>query len=393
MTLPSSVPFTRRGLLTGALGTGALLALPTPAAAEAAEAIGTVGTGLRLPPPTGRFRVGTTVAHLVDSSRPDPFAPVPQARELMVQAWYPATVPPGCRTAAYLAPATAAVIGPDFGIPPDLLSSLRLPAAVDAPPRRRPGGYPVVLFSPGLGLARSSCTSLVTDLASHGYVVIAIDHTYDSHAVEFPDGRVVVRAVDEGGDPSVKSGYVAVRSADARFIADQLRRPGGDRHWRTVRAVADVGRLGMAGHSIGGATAADVLQDARFTAGVDLDGSIYDPAADRPTHQPFLLLGGDYHHRGNDFTWARFWAGLTGWHRDLGVTGLGHYDLTDFRPFADQLGLTGGVPPEIFGPIGGERALTVVRVYLRAVFDLHLGGTGGDLFDHPSARYPEAVLR
>jgi len=38
--------------------------------------------------------------------------------------------------------------------------------------------------------SRSTLTALAEDLASHGYVVAGIDHTYESHATAFPDGRV-----------------------------------------------------------------------------------------------------------------------------------------------------------------------------------------------------------
>ena len=73
-----------------------------------------------------------------------------------------------------------------------LLESVKLAATVDATPLARRGGWPVVLFSPGFGVERELYAGLVEDLASHGYVVVSIDHPHDAGVVEFPDGRVVI---------------------------------------------------------------------------------------------------------------------------------------------------------------------------------------------------------
>lgn len=373
---------TRRSVL----GAGALSALVAIDSSTARATSGSTPTALRLPPPSGHFDVGTTALHLVDHTRLDPFATTPQPREVMARAWYPARPVPGAPRARYLSPAAAAVFEADGGFPAGLIANMRLDAYQDAPPHPRRRGFPVIVFSPGLGLTGSSATAVVTDLASHGYVVVTLDHPYDSLVVEFPDGRLVLRSIPEDGDPSVKARWVATRAADARFVVGRL----DDR----LGPVADLSRLAMFGHSIGGATTAQVLgDDHRFRAGINLDGSVYEPAASNPLHRPFMLVGGDYHHRGNDHTWASLWACLTGWRRDLGVTGMGHVDFTDYRPFMDQLGGTAGFPPEVFGSLDGARALDVTRAYVRAFFDRHLSGRDGQLVERPSPHFPEVTFR
>jgi dienelactone hydrolase len=373
---------TRRSVL----GAGALSALVTIDSSAARAASGSSPTAFRLPPPSGHFDVGTKALHLVDHARLDPFATTPQPREVMAQAWYPAWPPHGAPRARYLTPAAAAVYEADGGFPAGMIADLRLDAYRDAPPHPRPRGFPVIIFSPGLGLTGSSATTVVTDLASHGYVVVTLDHPYDSLVVEFPDGRLVHSSIPPDADSSLKARYIATRAADARFVASQLQ----DR----LGPVADVGRVAMFGHSIGGATTAQVLgEDHRFRAGIDLDGSIYEPAASSQLHRPFMLVGGDYHHRGNDHSWAQLWAGLTGWRRDLGITGMGHLDFTDYRPVFDHLGGTAGFPPEMFGALDGARGLDVTRAYVRAFFDRHLSGRGGQLVERPSTRFPEVAFR
>ena len=51
--------------------------------------------------------------------------------------------------------------------------------------------FPVLLFNPAWTGRRTQNTFLAEELASHGYIVAGIDHTYNSGPVAFPDGRVV----------------------------------------------------------------------------------------------------------------------------------------------------------------------------------------------------------
>jgi len=134
-----------------------------------------------LPAPTGSHQVGTAVAHFTDSSRGT--SRHITVRPLTVQLWYPAQSATG-RGASYLHE-------------PGLLDSMiqrgyldlhaddmrgwadvRLRAHLDAVPADppEPTGWPVVVLSHGLGVARAHYSALSEELASHGYVVLAIDH-------------------------------------------------------------------------------------------------------------------------------------------------------------------------------------------------------------------------
>jgi predicted dienelactone hydrolase len=61
-------------------------------------------------------------------------------------------------------------------VQPALVETVKLSATADAIPLARRGGWPVVLFPPGFGVERELYAGLAEDLASHGYVVLAIDH-------------------------------------------------------------------------------------------------------------------------------------------------------------------------------------------------------------------------
>jgi len=156
--------------------------------ADAGDAPAAPGRTPYLPEPTGPCPVGTTSLWLKDVSRPDPWAAGVSARELMVSLWYPAA-PAGGRRARYMTPAESGLQLTSRGItgvPQDLLSTVRTSAVSDATPAGRQRALPLVVLSPGFTNSRSALTALAEDLASHGYVVAGIDHTYESFATAFP---------------------------------------------------------------------------------------------------------------------------------------------------------------------------------------------------------------
>lgn len=166
--------------LAAVVGSLALMA-PNASAAE---------TTPYLPAPTGSDPVGTSSLHLTDTSRQDPWVPSAGARELMVSLWFPAKSR-GTHRASYMTPEESKLVLEGFhitGVDPDVLSRTRTNAYTDVRPA--PGRHPLVVLSPGFTAPRTSLTALAEDLASHGYAVAAIDHTYENFAETFPDGRL-----------------------------------------------------------------------------------------------------------------------------------------------------------------------------------------------------------
>ena len=251
--------------------------------ADAADVPAGQGPALCLPEPTGPCPVGTTSLWLTDTSRPDPWAPGVAARELMVSLWYPAAKPGG-RRARYMTPAESELqlAGRGItGIPPEALSTVETNAVSDAAPAGQQRSLPLVVLSPGFTSSRSTLTALAEDLASHGYVVAGIDHTYESHATAFPDGRVTTCLSREARRPG--SGFwekvAAGRAADVSFVLGEL--TGAHPAWPGAGLI-DPSRMAMAGHSAGGAAAiAAMLADSRIRAGIDMDGSTVAPIPDQ----------------------------------------------------------------------------------------------------------------
>ena len=234
-----------------------------------------------LPAPTGSAPVGTTSLHLIDGSRPDPWNPEADKRELMVSLWYPAKKATGKR-APYVTPQESAAILKDIpGADPGALTRTTTHARVGAPVRTAKGGLPLVVMSPGFTFPRATLTSLAEDLASRGYLVAAVEHTYESVATTFPDGRTTSCLACVKGQDGAK--VAASRVADVRFVLDELAKGRWGR-------VIDRSEIAMVGHSMGGNSAAQVmLADSRVRAGVNLDGTFNPLVA--PLDRPFMLIG------------------------------------------------------------------------------------------------------
>ena len=148
----------------------------------------------------------------------------------------------------------------------------------------------------------------------------------------------------------------------------------------------DRSRIGMAGHSIGGAAAATTMAaDPRVRAGVNMDGSFHGALPpEGPGGRPFLMLGTDADHRpdGWDTTWARTWSALGGWKRWLTIAGADHFTFSDSPVIADHFSL-----PQ--PPLAPARAVTITRTYVAAFFDRHLRGRPQPILDAPTNADPE----
>ncbi|MGZ4250429.1 MAG: alpha/beta hydrolase [Solirubrobacteraceae bacterium] len=387
---------------------------------------------LKLFAPTGPYTIGTVQLHLVDHSRPDPWART-RPRELMVSVWYPALRAGSYPPAPYMPaaagnlflsqlvgslPSSGGRLAPPGGKPPTIpLPGVQLPVthASDGAPVLSSGTYPVLLYQPGQGDVRALGTGLVSDLASRGYVVVTIDDTYEAAEVEFPGGRVVTPRPNQ-------SPVDSVRIADTRFVLDELASltPGAnpDAEQRPLpsglSAALDLSKVGMFGHSLGGATAAKAMAaDARISAGINLDGSMFlaNPAlhqninrlgaqlAEQLGGRAFMTMTHQGHDTHSDPSLAGFWSHLLGWRLFLTMRNAQHYSYTDLEQFLGQL-LSARIVPrqitrarvaEVIGTIQPTRAVAAERAYIAAFFDLHLRGLHGasTLLSRPSPDYPD----
>ena len=191
-----------------------------------------------------------------------------------------------------------------------------------------------------------------------------------------------MRAIVTGVPEATRT--VHVWTADTRFLLDRLEEmnaPGGH---PLFAGRLDLDRIGVLGHSMGGATAyRAALDDARIKAGINLDGAQFGAPLDRPMGIPFLFVDNE---TGRDLNaWAYELAEGPAYH--VTVKGTEHFsysDLSLWSPLFQAAGFTGA--------IDGKRVLHVMNAYTLAFFDQHLRGRPSPLFEAPSPTFPEVVF-
>jgi hypothetical protein len=246
----------------------------------------------------------------------------------------------------------------------------------------------VLVFSPGLWVARQSYTALLTELASRGYVVVAMSHPYDSPASLFADGR----EADAGFSPLSESvpmdEQIDIRAADSTFVLDQLTRLSELEAESPLADRLDLGHVGMFGHSLGGATAAQVVAtDARFLGGLNIDGRLFGPVAD--LDRPFLWL-----QSGSPVTNGRdeLLDGLKAGGGLATVTGSVHMGFSDYpayftpagRRFFGWIAGAGSMPIDSMTPIAAD----IVSGFFGPILD---GSSNGDL-ERVASLHPEVTI-
>jgi dienelactone hydrolase len=248
--------------------------------------------------PTGPYPVGRLIFHWQDASRPEVLSSkTGDKREVGVWVWYPSITDPGKQTAPYidqLDTLTKTLSSDEVS----LARAVQTHAVSNALPSITPPRFPVLVFSPGSGGIPALYTSFCEDLASHGYVVAAVDHPYDDIAVRLSDDRVIKQGKEPTGGEELlryQRERVRVRVEDVRFVLNQLMQIQQGRLESPFRGRLDLDRIGVFGHSRGGMTAAEAcMKDQRVKACANFDGVVnampaYDDAGRGPV-QPFLFM-------------------------------------------------------------------------------------------------------
>jgi dienelactone hydrolase len=339
---------------------------------------------------------------------------------LVIDVWYPAEAAPRQGSADYL-PDFAALrraageegLRAEFGPAYEALAAgrIRTHSVENAPFARRLGHCPVLIFSHGFGVLSRTYTGQLEDLASHGYVVAAIAHTYETMATVFPDGRVVLFASEpwKASQASEESAIayedkrMKTWADDIRFVLDELQHQDRRRPRREPFAGhLDLRRVGAFGHSTGGRAAAlSCRNDPRVRACLNQDGlarfSPFDRGSIPALNQPFfLLLAQPPRTPPTDEELARM--GLTrstaetfvkqlraGQDAAMETTGRGSYRVTLALPgishssFSDR--------PTLLAVDDADRRqeavrnLQTIRAYTLAFFEKSLRGTRNTLLD------------
>ena len=402
-----------------------------------------------LPGPSGEHPVGVRDFEFADDMRKGVLAAGEnEPRRLLVRVWYPAGDVTGFQPRPYFseleAETTATGLGGVMGMPFffQYLKHSFTNSHENAPLTDAAANQPVVIYSHGYTSFLGQNTALMEELASHGYIVFSVQHTYDSSPVVFPNGDVAAmdpaliaemekmaaampedqimgfagatfderrrgvranyeRALKEG--QRVASVSAAIWRADRIFVHDRLEAGDVPDEVAGIVAAGDLSSVGEMGMSFGGsATGGICMVDPRCGAGVNLDGGDYDFGPfNRNVPAPFLMFYSDVDrvaamvtgdpdavgHGFNDFSYERHeTAGLRSDVYRLAVEDVTHLGVSDFALF---MRLPWRTP--LFGSIAADTIIQAQNDFVRGFFDRHLRGFDNDFPGAEFARYANDV--
>lgn len=250
-----------------------------------------------LPRPTGAFATGTRIFSVTDSSRHESDG---SPRELVVQAWYPADCP------HY--PSWVQQLLPYLGKAPyrrwkeiTALSSYQRYVWTNSCQNGNlhPGSYPVLIFNPGMTGRRTQTTFITEELASHGYIALAIDHPYSTGPVELSDGRVIKIPPSTLNAPAPSLSGAAYQmfneavdheTVDTQFVLNQLATWQNDPA-NPLHGHLNIAKIGASGYSLGGSVAAETAaRDPRVRAVFDMSGRLFCSVRQKGVTVPFFYL-------------------------------------------------------------------------------------------------------
>jgi dienelactone hydrolase len=369
-----------------------------------------------LPKPDGPYPVGKQTFHFTDDSRDESFTlDKSDKRELMVDVWYPAEAVQG--EPSKLFPQNPKLFhqfmksyAGGMGLPEFVLDYWKYIGTnsydnANFLPGAHP--YPVVIISHGMGTSRLLHVSQAEHLASLGYVVAAIDHTYSTMATLFPNGRVTgfqtEIEIDDFYNSASRIGKIW--TADVAFVINQLEKLNRGQIASNLRAGMDLDHIGIMGHSFGGATAYNAAYtNEHIKAGIDMDGTLYNLDGKEPLAKPFMFMqtessvvAMESNHtaeipedieRGMAAEKKTIQAVAAHGGYSLYVKGTAHYNFTDlqlYSPLLRYMGMTGS--------LSGKRGAEVVNQYVLDFFNTYLKGEKGGLISGANGHFPEVKVR
>jgi predicted dienelactone hydrolase len=236
---------------------------------------------------------------------------------------------------------------------------------------------------------------------------VGFDAPYRTSVVVFPDGRVM-RRTPENNPELCEAQEQAQRSAcvrkvltawttDIAFVLDRLAELNTSDPTGRFKGHLDMTRVGVFGHSFGGATAAQFCHDdSRCKAAIDVDGQPFGSVVQEGLHQPFMFLMSD-HSREMDPEGVQIMANIQSIYnrlpedRRLRVTirGANHFLFSDDGALLKShmvmrtlraLGVVG---------IDGRRQLAVTTYCVDSFFEAYLKGPAVSRLNISSPLYPE----
>lgn len=331
-----------------------------------------------LPEPTGSFNVGTVVSDFTDENRVETFSEeAGKLRKIAVQFWYPT----------------------------DRTGSELLYDISSAPVSASQQSYPVLIFSHGAFGMRMSNASTFRELASHGYIVASVDHTYHSFYTAFANGEnVIVNTEFINSAMNAQSGklsldeefrvsheWLDLRTADIELVIDCLKAGALEGSSELLNGHMDLTKIGLFGHSLGGATAAQVARERdEVIAAIVIDGTMIGDIAGIGSYnkeiitnesftKPLMLMNNSsfLQQEAKDTSYLpniNAFLHTTAAAYSLTIKNSGHLNFTDLPRISPFLSGILGV-----GTVDSYECIKIMNDYSLAFFDKHVKGQSSPL--------------
>jgi hypothetical protein len=273
-----------------------------------------------------------------------------------------------------------------------------MPAYRDSVIPATEAGFPIILFSHGWNGFNAQNTGQAVHLASHGYVVIGVQHPYGAVITVFRDGTIAYNnpsALPGGAadDEYEAAAQVLARqwAGDLAYALDFMQEQNSDATGPFAGSL-DLSRVGAYGHSTGGGAAIQFCgTDSRCKAVLGLDPfmrpvspEVLASGLSQPALFLFSQVWADDLSSRNNTLFHDFVSNVPQARGVVSIDGTAHYDFSDIpllSPLAPRLGLK--------GPINGQRVTAIINDYLLSFFDSTLRGIPTDLFDEQNQKYNE----
>lgn len=287
-----------------------------------------------LPIPSGAYIPGSRLLHFI-SDADEPITPEKgDQRALMIKVWYPASIE-NEEKETYLTAGDKVGFARKYNLPESTFYYLnKIKTNTYKSPKIAEGRFPVLIFSHGQYSMANGYYSMIEEIVSQGFIVLGINHTFESTGVLFPSGKMVLynhefeaKYNNEGMAEMIWETMQAYPSA--KSLEDKvklLREPLKDYYAASItrRWSKDIGlvlnaipkwnensflsghiyldKIGVIGHSQGGAVAVQsLLEYPGLSAGVNLDGAQWGDLVDTTISQPLLYLKSDWPSSHPDF--------------------------------------------------------------------------------------------
>ncbi|MEW9701879.1 alpha/beta hydrolase family protein [Paenibacillus sp. SI8] len=368
--------------------------------------------------PTGPYPVGTMTYDWTDASRDEKLTAAPDdRRELLVQLWYPAQLDEGAKKALYMPEyrQMGQAMHQAHNIPAFIygyLGYVKMQAYASTRLAADQAQYPLLVFSHGLPGTRFTSTMQMEELASHGYLVCAIQHTGYASATVFSDQHVVpkTKTLPPVIDIDAWDQLIQTWVQDAQFVLDEFGKLNQNDPQGLLTGKINMDQIGMLGHSFGGAATVQTLHaDKRMKAGVNMDGTPFGKAIADGLPQPFMLMKAGDAGAGNDAeptdqqlakigvsrqAFDKYKTEIPARTRSLfgngGYTvtfqGIKHMSFTDYYAWSPALRWMDGLH------VSPKATRSKINSYVLAFFDKYLKQLPAPLLDNETSPYLDVIV-